>query len=121
MSDKLSEYYCEYCHEQYVEEFDGEYTFIQIDIRPYDLFCCSGCVEAHINDIENGEWSHHDGGLENYYKDEIKNRWKNFPYSVVSADNLQLIKHGNFPMNWGYTKIWNEETNKYEEVSDESI
>ena len=25
MSDKLSEYYCEYCHEQYVEEFDGEY------------------------------------------------------------------------------------------------
>ena len=48
MSDKLSEYYCEYCLEQYVEEFDGEYTLIQIDLRPYDLFCFPVTIQSTI-------------------------------------------------------------------------
>ena len=95
MSEKLSKYHCEYCGEQYPEMEDGEYTFIEIDIRPYSLFCCETCVNNHINDIENNEWSNHDGdnkGLEVYYKDEIKNNWIGYPLRIVSADNLQLIE-----------------------------
>lgn len=95
MSERLSKYHCEYCGEQYPEMEDGEYTFIEIDIRPYNLFCCDACVNNHINDIENNEWSNHDGdnkGLEVFYKNEIKNNWIGYPFRIVSADNLQPIE-----------------------------
>ena len=92
---KLSKYYCDRCGEQYPETEDGEYTFFEINLRPYNLFCSADCISNHINDIENGEWSNHDGenkGLEDFYKDEIKNNWKGFPYKIVSADNLEIIE-----------------------------
>ena len=38
MNEKLSKYYCEYCGEQYPGMEDGEFTFIEIEIRPYN-FC----------------------------------------------------------------------------------
>ena len=94
MSEKLSKYYCEYCGEQYPETEDGEFTFFEINIRPYDLFCSARCVGLHIQDIENYEWSDWDNGkgLEDFYKDEIKNNWFGYPYRIVSADNLELIE-----------------------------
>ena len=91
----MSKYYCEYCGEHNPLEGTGENTFIEINIRPYDIFCCDDCINNHINDIENGEWSNHDGdnkGLEVYYKDEIKNNWIGYPLRIVSADNLQPIE-----------------------------
>lgn len=97
MSEKLSEYHCEYCGEQYPETMDGEFTFIEINIRPYDLFCCDACVNNHIQDIENYMWSDwgSDGkGLEDFYKDEIKNNWIGYPFRIVSADNLELLREG---------------------------
>ena len=97
MSEKLSEYYCDYCGEQYPEMEDGDCTFIEIDIRPYDLFCSYACVNNHMNDIENNEWANHDGnnkGLEVYYEKEIKNNWTGYPFRIVSADNLELIEEG---------------------------
>lgn len=96
MSEKLSKYNCEYCGEQYPGTEDGNYTFIEINIRPYDLFCCESCVNNHIQDIENYKWSDRDDGkgLEDFYKDEIKNNWIGFPFQILSADNLQVIKKG---------------------------
>ena len=95
MSESLSKYHCEYCGEQYPETEDGDFTFIEINIRPYELFCCESCVNNHIQDIENYKWSNweEDGkGLEDFYKDEIKNNWTGFPFQIVSADNLQVIE-----------------------------
>ena len=87
MEERLSKYNCEYCGEQYPEMEDGEYTFI-MDLRPYDLFCSHKCVNNHINDIENGEHE----GLEDYYKDEIKNNWVGYSLTIVSAHDLSIIK-----------------------------
>ena len=95
MSERLSKYHCEYCGEQYPETEDGDFTFIEINIRPYELFCCESCVNNHIQDIENYKWSNWEGdgkGLEDFYKDEIKNNWTGFPFQIVSADNLQVIE-----------------------------
>ena len=96
MSESLSKYHCEYCGEQYPETEDGDFTFIEINIRPYELFCCESCVNNHIQDIENYKWSDWDygKGLENFYKDEIENNWIGFPFQILSADNLQVIEKG---------------------------
>jgi|SRR5210317_615361 len=93
----MSKYYCEYCGEHDPQQETGENTFIEINIRPYDIFCSDHCINNHINDIESGEWSNHDGdnkGLEVFYKNEIKNNWIGYPFRLVSADNLELIKKG---------------------------
>ena len=89
--------YCEYCGEHDPLEGTGENTFIEIDIRPYDIFCCDDCINNHINDIENGEWSNHDRynqGLESFYKKEIKNNWIGYPFRLIAADSGALIKEG---------------------------
>tara|TARA_R100000781_G_scaffold96408_1_gene60436 strand:- start:130 stop:408 length:279 start_codon:yes stop_codon:yes gene_type:complete len=91
----MSKYYCDRCGEEDPEATDGEYTFFAINLRPYDLFCSASCVSSHIQEIEGGEWSNWDmdgKGLEDYYKDEIKNIWADFPCEIVSADNLELIE-----------------------------
>ena len=94
MNEKLSKYYCEYFGEKYPGMEDGEFTFIEIEIRPYNLFCCDSCINNHIQDIENYKWSDWDNGkgLEDYYKDEIKNNWIGFPFRIVSADNLKVLE-----------------------------
>ncbi len=109
MSERLSKYYCERCGEQYPEMEDGEFTFFEIHLRPYDLFCSAYCVDRHIQEIEGGEWSDwgtENKGLENFYADEIKNNWVGYPYKIVSADNLKVIEESHI---------------KAEEMNDEKI
>ena len=81
-SDNL---HCEYCGEHDPEYEDGKKTFIVCQIRPYDIFCSYGCINNHIDEIECGVWTDYDGhnkGLEIYYKDEIKNNWKDFDFDI---------------------------------------
>lgn len=46
----MSKYYCEYCGEHDPQQETGENTFIQINIRPYDIFCSDHCINNHIKD-----------------------------------------------------------------------
>jgi len=97
MEERLSKYNCEYCGEQYPEMEDGEFTFI-MDLRPYDLFCSHKCVNNHINAIENGEHE----GLEDYYKDEIKNLFDfssikiNKKYSSLKNKVVLHVRRGDY-------------------------
>jgi len=94
---KKQEYYCDYCETTEATEYDEENVWWVCDIRPFDVFCCGSCLDAHIESIERGDWHDHDGdnkGLEVYYKDEIKTNWIGYPYRLISADSNELIKQG---------------------------
>ena len=91
----MSKYYCEYCGENDPQQETGKNTFIEINIRPYDIFCSDHCINNHINDIESGEWDNYEGGnLRLEYANEIKNNWIGYPFRLVSAESLELIKKG---------------------------
>jgi hypothetical protein len=75
----MSNLHCDYCGEH-----EPENTFLECDLRPYDIFCSKDCINNHINDIESGEWSNHDNNLKKYYANDIKNNWQDLHIEAVT-------------------------------------
>lgn len=75
----MSNLHCDYCGEH-----EPENIFLECDLRPYDIFCSKDCINNHINDIENGEWSNHDNNLKKYYANDIKNNWQDLHIKAVT-------------------------------------
>lgn len=74
----MNNLHCDYCGEH-----EPENKFLECDLRPYDIFCSKDCINNHINDIENGEWSNHDNNLKKYYANDIKNNWQDLHIEVA--------------------------------------
>jgi hypothetical protein len=75
--NKMKKYYCDKCGEESL------LSFIDCDLRPFNIYCGDSCIDTHLDDIENKKWDHHDGfnkGLEVFYAffmwDKNKRKYK---------------------------------------------
>tara|TARA_E500000305_G_scaffold38026_1_gene29193 strand:+ start:64 stop:411 length:348 start_codon:yes stop_codon:yes gene_type:complete len=61
--------YCDRCGEMNL------LSFIDCNLRPFDIYCSESCIDSHWDDIENKKWDEYDGydkGLKDFYSKEIK-------------------------------------------------
>ena len=95
-------YYCDKCGEENL------LSFIDCDLRPFNIYCGEGCIDTQWSDIEHGRWDNHDGvgkGLEIYYAKELKHKHSSFFW------RKWFLKHSDFMM-------WNKKKRKYEVVKE---
>jgi hypothetical protein len=103
--NKMKKYYCDKCGEESL------LSFIDCDLRPFNIYCGDSCIDTHLDDIENKKWDHHDGfnkGLEVFYAKEIKQGYKDPKFW-----RKWFVKNSNFFM-------WDKNKRKYKLVKEKN-